>query len=85
MSPKPAYDRLKHLIREKWWTTEEVEADGEGYAECRGFLGDYRVRVSDGGRDYEGTFSLSDAGGETDITVDLAPSVSMLQGPVPGG
>jgi len=73
MLPKPAYDRLRHLIREKWWTTEEVEADGEGYAKCRGFLGDYRVRVNDGGRAYEGTFGLSNAGGETDVTVDLTP------------
>lgn len=45
-SPKPAYDRLRHLIREQWWTPPQtLTTDATGAARFRGFLGTYRVTV----------------------------------------
>lgn len=58
MSPKPAYDALKGLIKGKWWTTTEVAAEADGEAEFRGFLGDYRITVAGGDRPLVGTFTL---------------------------
>lgn len=46
MSPKPAYDTLHKLIKEKWWTRTEVEANNEGVASFRGTLGDYKVTAT---------------------------------------
>ena len=45
MSEKPAYKRLKHLIREVWTTDEVVTADDSGTAKFRGFYGEYEVTV----------------------------------------
>lgn len=45
MSPKPAYETLHKLIKEKWWTRTSVETNGEGVASFRGTLGDYKVTV----------------------------------------
>ena len=50
MTPKPAYDELKKLIKGKWWTTAALQAGGEGAAALRGFLGDYRITVRAGDR-----------------------------------
>lgn len=48
MSEKPAYRRLRHLIREVWTTHETLTADGSGAVRFRGFFGDYEVTA--GGR-----------------------------------
>lgn len=45
MSPKPAYEVLRGLIKGKWWTRTQVSTDAAGKARFRGFLGDYAVRV----------------------------------------
>jgi GH35 family endo-1,4-beta-xylanase len=45
MSPKPAYDELKKLIKGRWWTTAEVATGDDGAVTTRGFLGDYRIRA----------------------------------------
>jgi len=50
MTPKPAYDELKKLIKGKWWTRQTLETDRDGRASLRGFLGDYRVSVTAGGK-----------------------------------
>lgn len=44
-SPKPAYDTLKKLIREEWWTDTEIITDENGYAEVEAFKGDYVITV----------------------------------------
>ena len=49
MSPKPAYEALKGLIKGKWWTRVQIKSGPDGTARLRGFLGDYRVTVSIGG------------------------------------
>ena len=50
MSPKPAYEALKGLIKGKWWTTAEIKSGPDGVARLRSFLGSYRVAVNVGGK-----------------------------------
>ena len=50
MSPKPAYEALKGLIKGKWWTRAQIKSGPDGLSRLRGFLGDYRVTVSVGGK-----------------------------------
>lgn len=58
MSPKPAYEALRKLIRGKWWTHAEANLDSRGEARFRGFYGDYRLRIEAGGRTLTGAFSF---------------------------
>lgn len=48
LTPKPAYERLKSLIKGKWWTKTTVSAGDNGAARFRGFFGNYRVSVGEG-------------------------------------
>ena len=50
MSPKPAYEELKKLVKDTWWTEEKTTTNGKGKAEVRGFLGDYTVSVRSNGK-----------------------------------
>ncbi len=50
MTPKPVYDALKQLIKGKWWTRTEIQSGPDGTAGFRGFLGDYQLTVSAGGK-----------------------------------
>ena len=54
MSEKPAYKRLKHLIKEVWTTNEELTADENGEVQFRGFYGEYEVTA--GGKTYQVNF-----------------------------
>jgi endo-1,4-beta-xylanase len=45
MSPKPAYETLHRLIKDKWWTRTTVRTDAQGKASFRGTLGQYRITV----------------------------------------
>lgn len=47
MSPKPAYDRLIELIKDKWWTEIAGKTAGDGMVEFRGFCGKYTIAVKD--------------------------------------
>jgi len=59
MTPKPAYDVLKRLIKQEWWTAEvKGTTDAEGRVTFRGFLGDYAVETVGGAA----TFRLDRAG-----------------------
>jgi GH35 family endo-1,4-beta-xylanase len=51
MSPKPAYEVLHKLIKQKWWTQTAAQTDQQGVARFRGTLGDYKVTVRIPGRD----------------------------------
>jgi len=59
MSPKPAYERLRQLIKHDWWT-EQVAAttDAAGRLSFRGFLGDYALETPAG----TAAFALPQAG-----------------------
>lgn len=48
MTPKPAYDELKKLIKGKWWTKTRLRTGNDGMATFRGFLGDYRITIRTG-------------------------------------
>ncbi|MDR3219015.1 MAG: endo-1,4-beta-xylanase [Dysgonamonadaceae bacterium] len=45
MTPKPAYDVLKKLIKETWTTNEVLETDASGATNIRAFRGIYKFTV----------------------------------------
>ncbi|AHF90707.1 glycoside hydrolase family 10 [Opitutaceae bacterium TAV5] len=45
LSPKPAYDALRQLIREEWTTCFTTLSDADGICEFSGFHGDYEITV----------------------------------------
>jgi len=45
-SPKPVYEKLRALIRGKWWTEARATTDREGRAEMRAFFGKYNILVT---------------------------------------
>ena len=65
-SPKPAYDALKSLVRDEWWTdTITARTDEHGHLTVSGTAGDYRishrgrhatVRVGRGARSEAGAY-----------------------------
>jgi len=71
MSPKPVYDRLMDLVKNKWWTQTEMETDSEGQVKLDGFLGDYAVSTSLRGRSLTGQFRL-DPDSDVPMEVKLA-------------
>jgi len=59
MTPKPAYERLLKLVKQKWWTKQTLQSDNTGTAPFRGFLGDYTVVVTvDGKKETAKSFAL---------------------------
>ena len=54
LSEKPAYKRLRHLIKEVWTTDEELIANENGEVNFRGFYGEYEVTA--GGKTYKVNF-----------------------------
>jgi endo-1,4-beta-xylanase len=49
-SPKPAYETLRKLIKETWWTTASLTSDDAGQAKFRGFLGQYTASATPPGK-----------------------------------
>lgn len=52
-SLKPAGNVFVDLTTKKWWTNEVVRTNDEGSCEVRGFLGEYKVIVTRGGKTVE--------------------------------
>jgi len=50
MTPKPAYEELKVLIKGKWWTRASLRTGADGRAAFAGFLGNYQVTVTVDGK-----------------------------------
>ena len=46
LSPKPAYFKIKELLQKRWHTELEIVTDENGYADFRGFYGDYTITVA---------------------------------------
>ena len=44
LSEKPAFQRIKHLVKDVWTTNEQLETKG-GAASFRGFYGEYEVEA----------------------------------------
>jgi len=70
MSPKPAYEQLRRLIKEKWWTKETVVTDSKGKAALRGFYGDYKLSTKIGNKTINKTFRLEKGVEEKRILLD---------------
>lgn len=45
--PKPAWNRLKKLIKQEWTTRQSGTTDAKGIYRFRGFFGQYEVRITD--------------------------------------
>jgi endo-1,4-beta-xylanase len=73
MSPKPAYDSLKTLIKEEWWSQEIVSVGPLGAAEFRGFFGDYTVSATVGDVQIQGEFSLNKGTESVAVEMHLLP------------
>jgi len=59
MTPKPAYDALRKLVRKDWWTAPlKLTTDADGRVKFRGFLGEYLVKTHMA----EATFTADKAG-----------------------
>jgi GH35 family endo-1,4-beta-xylanase len=58
MTPKPAYLKLKQLIKGKWWTKTKTTITADGKASFRGFLGQYKVTAQTPNRKLTGSFDL---------------------------
>ena len=59
MSPKPAFNSVKKLIKEDWWTGPlTLQTDAAGKVSFRGFLGDYVVEFGE----QTGHFNIENAG-----------------------
>jgi endo-1,4-beta-xylanase len=46
LTPKPAYDRLLALLKDRWWTRLDAVTDNDGVARFRGFTGSYGITVT---------------------------------------
>jgi endo-1,4-beta-xylanase len=58
MTPKPAYDQLKDLIKGKWWTRTEAKLSADETVRFRGFFGHYEVVAHVDGRRVTGSFAF---------------------------
>lgn len=64
-SVKPVYERLKHLVKEEWWTDTEICTDENGYVTIEGFKGDYCLETVSG----KAVIKLTDGLSEQAITL----------------
>ena len=70
-SPKPAFDRLRDLVKGEWWLPPTtLRTDAEGRIGVSGFLGDYRVGTPEG----QAEFTLTSAARRRPLEVRLAPA-----------
>ena len=65
LSPKPAYFRIKELIKKRWHTEEELLTDENGHVRLRGFCGSYEAEID--GKDGCICFDLSSKSGNNRI------------------
>jgi len=68
MSPKPAYNKIKELLKERWHTKAVLVTDENGNADFRGFYGDYAIEIETNGAVETKTVKLS-KNGENNFTL----------------
>ena len=66
---KPAGQAWLDLVKKKWWTHVTVSSGEDGVATTRGFLGDYTVSVTVGGKTQTVNTALPHAGASVEVTV----------------
>lgn len=59
LRPKPAYEKLKKLIREEWWTKAQGQTGADGRYAFTGYFGRYHVTVRHNGKSQEADFTLA--------------------------
>lgn len=77
LTPKPAYEELRRLVKGAWWTKTAVLTEADGTAKMRGFYGTYEVRVTLGDRTLTGTFAFDQTTRgpiEVSLTAPKAPA-----------
>jgi len=62
-TPKPAYERLHELVKDKWWTKADVETGPNGQVTLQGFCGQYQVEANLGNKRLTGKFILDKISG----------------------
>jgi endo-1,4-beta-xylanase len=80
MSPKPAYDRLKNLIHEQWWTRTNLLTDPQGTANWQGFYGEYSITISIGSQKVNARVHL-EKGQDNIFTIKFPGDTFMPAGP----
>ena len=58
-SIKPSGKMFIDLVYNKWWTRESGTTDADGTYKCRGFYGDYDIKVTKGGATVSTVASVS--------------------------
>ena len=58
LSPKPAYYKIKELIKERWHTEENLVTGNNGVCSFRGFYGQYQLEICYEGRKITKTVNL---------------------------
>ena len=49
LTPKPAYFKIKELLKKKWHTEQKLTTNADGHASFRGFYGKYKVEITTNG------------------------------------
>ncbi len=70
LTPKPAFQVVRNLIRDRWALTLQPTVDIDGRCSIRGFYGDYVVDVAGDDGSMRGTFSLTKSS-PAEITVSV--------------
>jgi hypothetical protein len=60
MTPKPAYEQLKQLVKTQWWTRAQTTTSTDSTVQLRGFLGEYKVSVLKDRQTLLGSFRLDE-------------------------
>ncbi|MBI1389782.1 MAG: hypothetical protein GC154_15190 [bacterium] len=61
-NPKPAWNRLKHLIQDEWTTRLKQQTNGDGTIGFRGFYGTYTMTVRVNGKTIQKSFEVKPRG-----------------------
>ena len=59
LSPKPAYETIRRLVKEKWHTELEKDTNAEGSVDISGFYGDYDLEITVGEKTVKRQISIS--------------------------
>jgi len=67
--PKPNYRVWRDLVYKQWWTDETLTAGADGRVSLRGFMGDYTIEASHGGKSASAPLRLAQGGAQAAIVL----------------